>query len=100
MIRIKTLEKKFFFDISFPKTNDVIKALYQTLKLKQLYETEKLKENYMGQKPKTEQILKQYLIKMLTHIYINFYYIQDDSIWKCEQIDKKEDCHNFRFEDI
>lgn len=84
----------------FPKTNDVRKAIYYTLTWKNLYDTIQLKSSIFGKKIKTEKILKDLLIKHRTHINIDFYYIQDDSIWKCEQIDKLEDCKNFRFEDL
>ncbi len=72
----------------FPKRTDVIKSLYETLTWKDIYkedikqETKKIKVNYA---------LKEDFKKKETKIYVEFFIVQDDSIWQCEQIDKEID---------
>ncbi len=82
------------FDTSFrgfPYKKDIIKALYYTLKWKDLYDSNKLRESIYGQRIKTELLLYDLLKDKNTNIYIDYFLVLEDSIWKCEQIDEEED---------
>ncbi len=91
------------FDTSFrgfPYKKDIIKALYHTLKWKDLYDQEKLRDGIFGQRLKIEQSLYDLFKHKKTHIYIDYFLVLEESIWKCEHIDKQENSKYPNLDDL
>ena len=63
---------------------DAIEALYQTLAWKDLYDPKLIQEGMHGQKMKTTQELYKAFEYNSTEIFVNFYIVQNDAIWKCD----------------
>ena len=74
----------------FLEKEDLVEALYQSITLSDLYNSEILKDTIFGKKVNRSQSLYNFL-KDNCNIEVFFYLVQDDSIWKCEQIDWKGD---------
>lgn len=72
----------------FPLSHNVYNAVTKTLTWKNLYDPEKLKRSLLGKGVKINQTLYGAFIEKGTQLFVYFFYVQDNSIWKCEQIDE------------
>ena len=71
---------------SFPKLEDLREALYRSITLKDLFDNENLKSSILGRGIHMNMDLYDYL-KENCNIEVTYYLVQEESLWKCEQIE-------------
>ena len=71
---------------TFPKRKELLEALIQSITLRDLYEPEQIKSSILAGIINTRKDLSNYL-RNHCNIHVDFYLVQDDSIWECKQID-------------